>query len=71
MMQHVIDVDRVREVDYLTGDDAYKRDWMSHSRERHGLVAYNLRTPRGLALAAIHLAGSKLKRLARRLRAAA
>ncbi|HEX8886352.1 MAG TPA: GNAT family N-acetyltransferase, partial [Noviherbaspirillum sp.] len=29
LMRHVIDIDRVREVDYLTGDDAYKRDWMS------------------------------------------
>lgn len=67
MMQHVIDVDRVREVDYLTGDDAYKRDWMSHSRERHGLVAYNLRSARGLALAALHLGGGRLKRLARRI----
>lgn len=32
MMAHAIDVDRVREVDYLTGDDAYKRDWMSQVR---------------------------------------
>lgn len=68
MMEHAIDVDRVREVDYLTGDDAYKRDWMSHSRERWGLVAYNLRSARGLALAAINIGGGKLKRLLRGLR---
>lgn len=27
LMQHVIDIDGVTHVDYLTGDDAYKRDW--------------------------------------------
>lgn len=51
LMRHVMDIDKVHEVDYLTGDDAYKRDWMSHRRERWGIMAYNTRTPRGLALA--------------------
>jgi hypothetical protein len=62
LMQHVIDVDQVQEVDYLTGDDAYKQDWMSHRRERRGIVAFDLRTPRGLALAARHVVGKWLKR---------
>ncbi len=48
LMQHVIDTDHVFEVDYLTGDDAYKNQWMSHRRERCGLLAYNLRNPAGL-----------------------
>ena len=39
LMRHVIDVDRARIVDYLTGDDSYKRDWMSHRRERVGVRA--------------------------------
>jgi CelD/BcsL family acetyltransferase involved in cellulose biosynthesis len=68
MMQQAIDVDRVREVDYLTGDDAYKRDWMSHSRERHGIVAYNLRSARGLALAAANIGGGRLRKWLRRIR---
>ena len=55
LMEHVIDVDKVHEVDYLTGDDAYKRDWMSHRRERRGIVAFNLRTPHGLLAASRHL----------------
>jgi len=55
LMQHVIDADRVREVDFLIGDEAYKQDWMSHRRERWGIVAYNPRTPRGLAGAANEL----------------
>ena len=70
LMRHVIDVDGVAEVDYLTGDDAYKRDWMSGSRERCGIVAFNLRSARGLAAAALHLGGGRLKALLRRLRPA-
>jgi hypothetical protein len=61
LMQYVMDVDHVHEVDYLTGDDAYKQDWMSHRRERRGIVAFDLRTLRGLALAARHGMGKWLK----------
>lgn len=62
LMQHVIDVDQVHEVDYLTGDDAYKRDWMSHRRERWGLVAFDWRTPAGLWAGCRHRLGQLLKR---------
>jgi hypothetical protein len=61
MMHHVLDVDRVQEVDYLSGDDAYKRDWMSHRRERHGLVAFAPNTLHGVWLAAKHFAGKWLR----------
>ncbi len=44
LMERAIDVERVHEVDYLAGDDPYKRDWMTHRRERRGLVAYDLAT---------------------------
>lgn len=47
LMRHVHDVDRVEEIDYLTGDDAYKRDWMSHRRERWGLIAFDPLMPAG------------------------
>lgn len=47
LMQRVIDVDGVREVDFLIGDEPYKQDWMSHRRERWGIVAYNPGTWRG------------------------
>jgi predicted ATP-grasp superfamily ATP-dependent carboligase len=63
LMRHVIDVDRVETVDYLSGDDEYKRDWMSHRRERRGLVAFNMRTARGIAAAARHFGGRLLRRL--------
>lgn len=33
LMEYVIDTDRVEEIDFLTGNDAYKQDWMSERRE--------------------------------------
>ena len=50
MLQHVIDTDRVSTVDFLSGDDHYKKNWMSHREERKGVAAYNPRTLRGRAL---------------------
>jgi CelD/BcsL family acetyltransferase involved in cellulose biosynthesis len=58
LMQHVIEVDRVSEVDYLMGDDPYKKTWMSERRERWGIVAYNLNSMLGL----VALAGEALRR---------
>lgn len=49
LMRHVVDVDRASVVDYLTGDDAYKRDWMSHRRERVGVRALHARSWRAHA----------------------
>lgn len=48
LMEHVIDRDGVSEVDYYIGDDPYKQTWMTHRRERWGIVAYNPRTLQGL-----------------------
>ena len=61
-MQHVIDTDRVELVDYLMGDEPYKRDWMSRRNERWGIIAYNPRTPPGLLAATRHFGGKWLKR---------
>ncbi len=38
LFEHVIDRDGVREVDFGTGDDAYKRDWMEGLRTRYSLT---------------------------------
>lgn len=54
MMRHAMDVDRVQEVDYLSGDDAYKADWMAQRRERVGLLAFDQRHPMGWVQAARH-----------------
>ncbi len=38
MMEYVIDIDRVDEIDFLTGNDAYKQDWMTERREYQALI---------------------------------
>jgi len=62
LMQHVLDIDKVDEVDYLSGDDSYKKDWMSHRRERWGILAMNPRTARGAMAIGRHLSGRAMKR---------
>ncbi|MBC7704405.1 MAG: GNAT family N-acetyltransferase [Rhodoferax sp.] len=57
MMRRAIDDERVVDVDYLTGDDGYKADWMSHRRERRGIVAFHPSSLQGLSSAARHFAG--------------
>lgn len=52
LMRHVLEVDRVVEVDFLSGDDPYKSTWMTERRDRVGLMACNLLSPEGLLLAA-------------------
>ena len=61
MLRHVIDEDRVQRLDYLSGDDTYKQDWMSLRRERHGIAAYNPRTLSGITEWAKHQTKSFLK----------
>ncbi|MBU6207030.1 MAG: GNAT family N-acetyltransferase [Alphaproteobacteria bacterium] len=62
MFRHVIDEDKVALIDYGTGDEAYKADWME---ERNPLMQIDCYNPRRLA----GLAGSarlRLRALARR-----
>ena len=40
MFAHVIDIDRVSLIDFGTGDDPYKRDWMESARTRYKLEYY-------------------------------
>ena len=46
LMEHVIDTDRVESIDFLTGNEHYKQDWMSERRERWGLFFVNKHKPR-------------------------
>ena len=61
-MRRAIDVDRVEVVDRLQGDDPYKREWMSHRRERWGILAMNPRTTRGVLGLLRHVIGRFVKR---------
>jgi hypothetical protein len=46
LMEHTIDRDRVTLIDFGTGDDGYKRDWMEAVRPRYRLTALDPRDPR-------------------------
>ncbi len=46
LLQHVIDNDGVALVDFGTGDDAYKKDWMEDDRPRYRLDCLDPRQPR-------------------------
>ncbi|MBA3054751.1 MAG: GNAT family N-acetyltransferase [Sphingomonadales bacterium] len=46
LFAEVIDVDRVTLIDFGTGDDSYKRDWMDDVRPRYRIEALNPGSPR-------------------------
>ena len=73
MMREAMDVDGVHRIDYLCGDDGYKRQWMSARRERWGIRVHNPRALRGLVGAsrasAVNLASRVLTPLRRHLKA--
>ncbi|MEQ8659386.1 MAG: GNAT family N-acetyltransferase, partial [Gammaproteobacteria bacterium] len=52
LIEHVVREDAVTRLDYLTGDDPYKRDWMSSRAVMKRLRIANLRTARGCQVAA-------------------
>jgi hypothetical protein len=58
LLEQVIDRDRVTQVDFGTGDDPYKRDWMEQVRPRLRLEALNPLDPRAWP----HLARRLLRR---------
>jgi CelD/BcsL family acetyltransferase involved in cellulose biosynthesis len=63
LMEHVLDKDHVKEIDYLIGDDKYKQTWMSHRRERWGILAYNPINARGLFGIAREFTGRWFRRI--------
>jgi CelD/BcsL family acetyltransferase involved in cellulose biosynthesis len=63
MFRRAIDTDRVRAIDYGTGDDGYKKDWMAERRVLWQLTAFNPSTVRGLAGAARATASALVARL--------
>jgi hypothetical protein len=48
MFRHAIEQDHVRRIDFGTGDDPYKADWMDHSRPLYHLRLYNSGTFTGV-----------------------
>ncbi|MFT8245499.1 GNAT family N-acetyltransferase [Roseomonas sp. BN140053] len=56
-IQHLLDVDGVRELDFGRGDDAYKQLWVGQRRQRIGAVIADPLHPAGLLAVARHAAG--------------
>ncbi|MGZ8282227.1 MAG: GNAT family N-acetyltransferase [Allosphingosinicella sp.] len=52
MFRRALDRDQVKRIDYGTGDERYKADWMDERRTLWRLTAFNPRTVRGLIGAA-------------------
>lgn len=64
LMKHVIDTDGVEFVDFGTGDDAYKGDWMEVIRPRYRLLALDPRQPRAWSPIARQMMRRMVDRLA-------
>ncbi|MHA7818478.1 MAG: GNAT family N-acetyltransferase [Erythrobacter sp.] len=47
LFEHVIDIDRAKLVDFGTGDQSYKADWMNAARPRYRIECIDLKNPRG------------------------
>ncbi|NEV61421.1 GNAT family N-acetyltransferase [Thiorhodococcus minor] len=45
LMEQVMDTEQVEEIDFLTGNEAYKQDWMSERRERWALSCVKRQQP--------------------------
>lgn len=63
MFRHAIDEDQVARIDYGTGDEPYKADWMDAKANLWRLAAFNPRSPSGLAGAARAAASALVRRL--------
>ena len=63
LMQQAMDEDRIKEVDYLIGDDAYKVAWMNRRDERWGILAYDPVSITGSAGLLRHILGLSFRRL--------
>ena len=63
MAEYSIEQDKVTKLDFLSGDDYYKRQWMSERGEKWGIIAFNHRTAYGIFAATRHYCGKIARRL--------
>jgi len=61
LMETVIDTDKVEEIDFLTGNDHYKQEWMSERRQRWRMVITHKRQPKRRGVSFIGLVKNWLK----------
>lgn len=67
MIERLLDVDRVKQIDFGFGEEEYKGRWMRQQRVFAGLLAFNPMTRRGMWQAVRHLGGRPIKRTLRSL----
>ena len=60
LMQHVIEIDKVREIDFLIGNERYKQDWMTKRYELSGVRFIKRSSKRKKFINLIELIKSKL-----------
>lgn len=63
MLQSLLEHDRVQELDFGRGDDAYKRLWVAQRRQRMGLLVADPLHPAGAGAILRHLAGKARRAL--------
>lgn len=61
LLRQAIEVENVKTVDYMKGDELHKRDWMNNSCDRIGILAINPRTMIGISLLIKESSGRALK----------
>lgn len=57
MLRHLLDRERVAQIDFGRGDDAYKQGWATHRRQRIGVLLVNPWHAAGAAELLRHIAG--------------
>ena len=61
LLRQAIEIENVKTVDYMKGDELHKRDWMNNSCDRIGIIAINPRTIIGILLLIKESSGRTLK----------
>ena len=68
LLRQISEVEGINAIDFGRGDDFYKRRWLTHRRERIGIVAANPFSLSGSAFGARHIVAPRLSRMVARLR---
>lgn len=67
IFRHVLQYDRVQEIDFGIEDDSDQRNWLTSCRARRGMLVLNPRTFKGCISAARHVGGHLLMNCGRKL----
>jgi hypothetical protein len=65
LTDYVIEKDAINYIDFLTGNDSYKKDWMTSSQPLLGVIAYNPKTLNGKLKIILHVLAKYAKKLSK------